>query len=71
MPATRATSTCSGDEQKPDFDTFDVIRYSVGEGTNQVDLVEALVEQALHPQSTVAVMRGGTANQDSATAPTT
>ena len=36
----------------------------MGEGTNKVDLVEALVSKLYIPRSTVAVMRGATANQD-------
>jgi hypothetical protein len=50
--------------QTADFDSFDVIRYSVGEGVNKVDLVEALVSKLFIPRSTVPVMRGTTANQD-------
>ncbi len=37
-----------------DFDSFDVIRYSVGDGPNKVDLVEALVSKLFIPRTTVA-----------------
>jgi hypothetical protein len=52
------------DDAIPTWDSFDVIRYSVGEGANKVELVEALVNKLFIPRSTVAVMRGTTANQD-------
>jgi hypothetical protein len=35
------------------LDTFDVIRYSVGEGSNRVDLVEAVVGKVYSPRSQV------------------
>jgi hypothetical protein len=52
------------DELIPTWDSFDVIRYSVGEGANKVELVEALVNKLYVPRSTVTVMRGTAATQD-------
>jgi hypothetical protein len=46
------------------LDTFDVIRYSVGEGNNKVDLIEALVSKLYTPKMTLTVMRPGTATTD-------
>ena len=57
------TSICSS-TSKTGIDTFDVIRYSVGEGVGKVDILEAAVGKIYTPRVTIPVMRPGTASTD-------